>query len=167
MFTPTLLSTLVWRVTGAVSRLELRAGEENTVVSEPKLFHFLSFHPHSDGLLYGVCQYEIDHEKLVSQVEYSVTPGVRSVSVSWSTCDTCPGWRPSHVSLTACNTGGVEDDEQRGLCVDLETRMDDQDSVVVSGLETFSEYELKLSSRLDYFNVSSSSLVRARTSKFH
>ena len=71
------------------------------------------------------------------------------------------------MSLTACNTGGVEDDEQRGLCVDLETRMDDQDSVVVSGLETFSEYELKLSSRLDYFNVSSSSLVRARTSKFH
>ena len=40
MFTPTSLSTQVWRVTGAVSRLELRAGEENTVVSEPKLFHF-------------------------------------------------------------------------------------------------------------------------------
>ena len=54
-------------------------------------FTSLSFHPHSDGLLYGVCQYEIDHEKLVSPVEYSVTPGVRSVSVSWSTCDTCPG----------------------------------------------------------------------------
>ena len=123
---------------------------------------------HCDGLLYGVCQYELDTDQLMSPVQFRVTPLQQAVSLSWSACHTCGGWRPSHVSLTACNIGAVggQQGQQAMDCVQLETDMA-RDGVVITGLLHFSEYEVKLDTKLDYFNVSSASMLRARTSKFY
>ena len=57
-----------------------------------------------DGMLYGVCQYEIDKSQLLSLLQYTVTPRVNGLALTWSgdTCDTCQGWRPSTVNVSSC-----------------------------------------------------------------
>ena len=56
------------------------------------------------GIMYGVCQYQVDTSHLMYPLQYAVTPGDRSVTLTWQwdMCDMCIGWRPSHVTLSAC-----------------------------------------------------------------
>ena len=126
-----------------------------------------------DGILYGVCQYSVDLTRVLSQPSVVLTPGHGSIHLSLDTCDTCPGWRPSRVSLSACLKRSLEDGSEyldtRGNCVKAETGVSswDSDVITIGNLSMFSEYEIEIDFNLEFFNATSLSRVQGRTSKFY
>ena len=171
---PTLPSTLSWKVTSAVSRPGAGAGGEKSAVSgitKCELQHLLC--DFTDGILYGVCQYSVDLTRVLSQPRVEITPGHKSLHLSMTTCDTCPGWRPTRVSLSACLKRSLEDDSEylasREKCVEAETIVSSwsSDVIMIGNLSMFAEYEIEIDFNLEFFNATSLYRVQGRTSKFY
>ena len=127
----------------------------------------------TDGILYGVCQYSVDLTRVLSQPRVEITPGHKSLHLSMTTCATCPGWRPTRVSLSACLKRSLEDGSEylasRENCVEVETIVSSwsSDVIMIGNLSMFSEYEIEIDFNLEFFNATSLYRVQGRTSKFY
>ena len=125
------------------------------------------------GILYGVCQYSVDLTRVLSQPSVAITPGHKSLHLSLDTCDTCPGWRPTRVSLSACLKRSLEDGSEYsasgGNCVMAQTTVSSgaSDVITIGNLSMFAEYEIEIDFNLEFFNATSLYRVQGRTSKFY
>ena len=117
------------------------------------------------ALLHGVCQYQAGSKNLASLKDIVTTPGAFGIDVAWTVGN--EGWAPSLVTVRGCSVKSLNTDPRAGNeeigehCTEKEVEAGSE--VFLDDLHPFTEYNIILTSALDYFNESASYTVVGRT----